>query len=214
MQPLEMTAPDTTSTSPASQRQQWKKFFFFLALLVLMTGAAYWWGNRTYHFAAVQDGVLYRDGNRGMTQLAAAVRQSGAKTIVTLIDDKELNDPAKPQFQKEVSFCARNGVKQERIPVTLGGWPTSDDLKRFMAIVADPANRPVLVHCAQGVRRTGMFAAAHQMSVMGYDKTKAKYAIMTFGHSERTVGDVKTFIDNYDPATMSITATLPATGNE
>lgn len=208
------TPPDTTSTSPASQAKQWRKFYLFFTLLLVMTGGAYWWGNRTYHLATVQDNVLYRDGNRGVTEFVSAVRKTHARTVVSLIDDREMADPAKSQFQKEAEYCTRNRVKHERIPVTLGGWPGGDDLKRFLAIVADPANRPVLVHCAQGVRRTGMFVAAYQQAVMGYDKTKAKDAILTFGHSERTVNDVKTFIDNYDPATASFATTLPATGNE
>jgi len=213
-----MTAPDSSSTTtaaPASSARQWKKFFFFLAVLLAMTAAAYWWGNRTYHLATVQDGVLYRDGNRGINEFASALRKTGAKTVVSLIDDQELDDPAKPQFKKEAEYCAKNGVRQERIPVTLGGWPGGDDVKRFLAIVADPTNRPVLVHCAQGVRRTGMFVAAYQESVLNYDKAKATDAIQSFGHSDRTVADVKTFIDNYDPATMALATTMPAaTGNE
>jgi protein tyrosine phosphatase (PTP) superfamily phosphohydrolase (DUF442 family) len=205
-----MSTPQTTSPPATSQRKQWQKFFFFFTLLLVMTGVAYWWGNRTYHFAAVDDGVLYRDGNRGMTEFASAVRKSHAKTVISLIDDEELNDANKPQFKKEADFLARVNARQERIPVKLGGWPSGDDVKRFLAIVADPTNRPVLVHCAQGVRRTGMFVAAYQESALHYDKAKAKDAVQSFGHSERTVEDVKTFIDNYDPAAMSVATTMPA----
>jgi protein tyrosine phosphatase (PTP) superfamily phosphohydrolase (DUF442 family) len=205
-----MSTPQATSPPATSQRKQWQKFFFFFTLLLVMTGVAYWWGNRTYHFAMVDDGILYRDGNRGMTEFASAVRKSHAKTVVSLIDDDELNDANKPQFKKEADFLSRMNVRQERISVKLGGWPSGDDLKRFLAIVADPTNRPVLVHCAQGVRRTGMFVAAYQQTALHYDKTKAKDGIQTFGHSDRTVDDVKAFIDNYDPAAMSLATTMPA----
>jgi protein tyrosine phosphatase (PTP) superfamily phosphohydrolase (DUF442 family) len=208
-----MATSDTTSPARASQRRQWQTFFAFVALLLVMTAIGYWWGNRTYHFAAVDPGILYRDGNRGINEFASAIRKSHAKTVVSLIDDDELNDANKPQFKQEADYLAREGVRQERIPVKLGGWPSGDDLKRFLAIVADTGNRPVLVHCAQGVRRTGMFVAAYQESALHYDKEKAKAAIETFGHSDRTAADVKTFIDNYDPATMSVATTLPA-GNE
>ena len=37
---------------------------------------------RTYHLAEVRAGVLYRDGNRGMTEFATAIRKSGVRTIV------------------------------------------------------------------------------------------------------------------------------------
>ena len=40
----------------------------------------------------------------------------------------------------------------------------------------------------------------------GEEKTKA--AILTFGHSERSIGDVKRFIDVYDPVKREVTVQL------
>jgi len=39
------------------------------------------------------------------------------------------------------------------------------------------------------------------MKQMGYDKERARSELLSFGHSDRTVSDVKKFIDGYDPAT-------------
>jgi protein tyrosine phosphatase (PTP) superfamily phosphohydrolase (DUF442 family) len=194
-----------------------KRLWSLVALLVVMLGApaiVIWRGARTYHFESVIDHVLYRSGNRSVSEFGNGVRKEHVKTVVSLIDDGELNDPSKPQFKEEADWLAKNGVKQERIAVKLGGWPSGDDVKRFLAIVADPTKRPVLVHCAQGVRRTGMFVAAYEESVLGFDKAKAKDAVEAFGHSERVADDIKAFIDDYDPATMSMATTRPVTANE
>jgi protein tyrosine phosphatase (PTP) superfamily phosphohydrolase (DUF442 family) len=196
------------------RKKSWRKLAALLALLLLAPAISVWWGGRTYHFASVQDGVLYRSGNRGLNEFANGIRREHVKTVVSVIDDNELNDPSKPQFKEEAQFLMQSGVRQERIPVKLGGWPGGDDLKRFLAIVSDPKNRPVLVHCAQGVRRTGMFVAAYQESVLGYDRMQAKDAIETFGHSNRVTDDIRAFIDDYDPVTMSMATTRPATSNE
>jgi protein-tyrosine phosphatase len=67
----------------------------------------------------------------------------------------------------------------------------------------------VLVHCAQGVRRTGMMVAAYELSVLKLDKDQAVAAIKGFGHSDRTIGDVKRFIEVYDPQTQQMTADMP-----
>jgi protein tyrosine/serine phosphatase len=210
LDPSSSSSPAPTSPS----RAKWRTFAAFLAILLVMTAGAYFWANRTYHFAAVDPGVLYRDGNRGIAEFATAVRKSQAKTVVSLIDDDELNDPKKPQFNAEATYCADHNVHQERIPVKLGGWPSTVDINRFLAIVADSTNRPVLVHCAQGVRRTGMFVAAYQMSVQGFDKNKATAAIQTFGHSDRTADDIRTFIAAYDPATHALGPLPSGTSSE
>jgi protein tyrosine phosphatase (PTP) superfamily phosphohydrolase (DUF442 family) len=180
-----------------------------IILLIAAAGAvvfAIWWAFfDTYHFAVVQPGVLYRDGVRDMRVFAAMNRRVKLKTIVSLVDDEEF---AKEPFLSEEAWCRSHGVRIIHIPVTLGGWPDTGQVRQFLEAVKNPANQPVLVHCAQGVRRTGMMVAAYQESVLGFTADHAKSAMLTFGHSQRTVGDVKRFIDIYDPKSEEVTQAL------
>jgi protein tyrosine phosphatase (PTP) superfamily phosphohydrolase (DUF442 family) len=187
-----------------------------LALVVIAGGGAWGWAHyvQTYHLATVQEGVLVRDGNRGMREFETAIRKTGAKSVVSLIDDQELADPAKPQFAREMEFCRQQAVKVVRIPVKLGGWPTSEDVRKFLEVVQDKQNQPVLVHCAQGVRRTGMMVAAFQESVLGWDNNKARSAMLNFGHSDRTVKDVERFIGVYDAKDRAVTKQLEESKEE
>jgi tyrosine-protein phosphatase SIW14 len=185
--------------------------FCVIGLAIVVGVASAWaWTEylQTYHLATVDDGVLVRDGNRGMREFETAVRKTKPKTVVCLIDDEELADPRKPMFAEEMDWCRRQGVKVVRIPVRLGGWPTTDDVRRFLEVVQEKQNQPVLVHCAQGVRRTGMFVAAYQESVLGWDDAKVKSNLLTFGHSQRTVKDVQRFIEVYDAKERAVTARL------
>jgi protein tyrosine phosphatase (PTP) superfamily phosphohydrolase (DUF442 family) len=196
---------DEWTPSPPKPRRSALRILIVL-VIALAAGGAYVWRCHldTYHLATVQPRVLYRDGNQSPCQFATAVRKVQPKLVVSLIDDAELADPTKPQFQAEQELLRKKGVRLERIPVKLGGWPTKADVEKFLGLTSDPANQPVLVHCAQGVRRTGMMAAAHQMATMGYDKEQAKAGVLTFGHSDRTVSDIRSFIDGYDPATGKV----------
>ena len=162
----------------------------------------------TYHYAVVQQGVLYRDGLKSSAQFAATLDHVHPRTVVSLVDENEMSDPSKPQLATEGELCASRGIMLDRIPVKLGGWPSSANVQKFLAIVADKENQPVLVHCAQGVRRTGMFVAAYQESVLGYDKAKAKAAVMGFGHGQDTIEQIDRFIDGYDPKTQTVPADL------
>lgn len=179
-----------------------------LGAALVVAGVFLWKTHATYHFAVVQPGVLYRDGLKSPAQFAATLDRVHPKTVVSLIDEKELADPAKPQLAAEAQLCSARGITLDRIPVTLGGWPGSADMQRFLAIVADKQNQPVLVHCAQGVRRTGMFVAAYQESVLGYDKAKARAAVLGFGHGSNTIEQIDRFIDGYEPRTETVPADL------
>lgn len=177
--------------------------------IALSVGAFYLWKvHGTYHFAVVQPGVLYRDGLKSPSQFAATLDRVHPKMVVSLIDEKELADPAKPQFAAEEGLCSARGITLVHIPVTLGGWPASVHVQTFLALMSAKENQPALIHCAQGVRRTGMFVAAYQESVLGYDKARAKAAVLSFGHAQNTIDQIDRFIDGYDPKSETVATDL------
>jgi len=210
-------ASTTTESKPRKQPFAWKLWVSFaacMAILFACTFGYYWYNDfQTYHLAPVQIGVLYRDGNRDLREFKHSLKFTQAKTVVSLVDDDELNDPNKPQFLAETNYCVATGIQYIRIPVKLGGWPTGDDLKTFIGIVTTAANQPVLVHCAQGIRRTGMFVAAYQESVLHESPDQAAAEIKTFGHKDRDLDDVRAFIKAYDPVKQTV-PTMSGSGKE
>lgn len=181
-----------------------------IILVAAILGTVGWWvfwtWFDTYHLATVKEGALYRDGVRTLHQFDLAAKRTHVKTIVSLVDDREINQSP---FTDEMAYCKAHDIEVVRLPVPLGGWPKPEQISQFLAIATDPGRQPVLVHCAQGVRRTGMMVAAYEMSVLKLSKDQTTAAMMTFGHSQRTIGDVKRFIDTYDPGTQQMTEELP-----
>jgi protein tyrosine/serine phosphatase len=181
-----------------------------IIIVVAILAAVGWWifwtYFDTYHLATVKEGVLYRDGVRTLHQFDLAARKTHVKTIVSLVDDREIEQHP---FTDELAYCKEHGIDVVRIPVPLGGWPEGEQIEKFLSIANDPTKQPVLVHCAQGVRRTGMMVAAYEMSVLKLDKAQATAAMQSFGHSERTTGDIKRFIETYDPDAKQMTQALP-----
>jgi hypothetical protein len=187
-----------------------RRFSLILALLAIigLAGAGVWWGwFETYHLATVETGVLYREGVRSSREMKNALREVKPLTVVRLVDENEMK---REPFAGEVDYCKEHKVVVIDIPIRLGGWPSTEQVDRFLAVVADKARQPVLVHCAQGVRRTGMMTAAFERKVLGWDKSKTKGAVLSFGHSDRTTDDILRFIDGYDPVSGAVPTSQPS----
>jgi protein tyrosine/serine phosphatase len=199
-------ATDVQEVSRRHAVERWMPWL--IAVVIVLLCIAFVWHQwfDAYHLAVVKEGVLYRAGVRTPREFAIAVRKVHPKTVVRLIDETErLKEP----FIGEAAYCQARGIAVVEMPIKLGGWPTSEELDAFLNVANDPRQQPVLVHCAQGVRRTGMMVAAYQTSILGYDREKAKAMMLTFRHSQRTVKDVEKFIDVYDAKKRTVPTDLP-----
>jgi len=60
--------------------------------------------------------------------------------------------------------------------------PTRGQVKQFLEIVMDPARRPVYIHCAQGIDRTGLMAGIYRIEHDGWTNEQALAEMKWFGH--------------------------------
>lgn len=179
--------------------KSYKNWGLPIVLVVLIaTGAlVYFRWFKTYHYAEVTPGVLYRDGMRNTWEFGRALKLGNIKTVVSLVTDEEVADPSKGNFQGEARLLEARGIELVRLPIKTGGPPSEADIEKFLSVVTDKDRQPVLVHCAQGIVRTGMMVAVYQKNVLGYDKEQALDAIDIFGKGSNRADRVKWFIENY-----------------
>lgn len=120
--------------------------------------------------------VLYRsaqpqaDGLLLLNQKSARTHglPSEIKTVISLRNDSGDGALVKP-----------TGVRYEQI--RFNTWNVRDeDVIRFLKIVRDPNNHPVLLHCKHGADRTGMMVAIYRIVEQGWSK-EAAIAEMTQG---------------------------------
>jgi len=79
--------------------------------------------------------------------------------------------------------------------------PEEEDVVAFLAIVTNPDNQPVFVHCREGVDRTGMMVAAYRMVVQGWPMEKALAEMKRMGFHEINE-PIEDYIEDLDVAAI------------
>jgi len=110
------------------------------------------------------DATYYR-GAQPKGQDYGVLASLGVRAVVNLTSDDA--DAA------EKADAERAGMRYFQIPMTTHEAPTAEQIATFLAIVADPANEPVYVHCVGGRHRTGVMTAVYRMAHHGWDAARA-----------------------------------------
>jgi len=98
----------------------------------------------------------------GLQQLS----QRGVKTIISLRHHSR-------QMEDERRLAEQLGMRWVNIPMWFWWRPSDRQVREFLTIVNDPANRPVFVHCRQGWNRAGIMTAIYRMVHDGWTAQQA-----------------------------------------
>jgi protein tyrosine phosphatase (PTP) superfamily phosphohydrolase (DUF442 family) len=115
------------------------------------------------------DATLYR-GAQPDENSGEALKALGIKTVLNL-----------RKHDKDKPLRSITDIKFERYP--LHTWDIDDrDILAVLKIITNPANQPVMVHCAHGADRTGLMMASYRMIVQGWSKEAARREMKEGGY--------------------------------
>jgi protein tyrosine phosphatase (PTP) superfamily phosphohydrolase (DUF442 family) len=106
------------------------------------------------HLHAVQNGRVYRSAQMSPKRLEEVIRRLGIRTVVNLRG-------ACPDFdwyRQECRVTAHTDISQEDVTFSAIRLPPKSEVRRLIEIL-DRAEYPILLHCRQGVDRTGLASA-------------------------------------------------------
>ncbi len=111
------------------------------------------------------DAGYYRGGqptDEGLRQLA----EMGVKTVISLRHRTTRMD-------EEQRVAEQLGMQWINLPMWYFWRPSDVQVDRFLALVTDPAHRPVFVHCRQGRNRAGIMTAIYRVACQGWQPYQA-----------------------------------------
>jgi tyrosine-protein phosphatase SIW14 len=145
---------------PPRQRPRLLALLPALALLAASSGCA----RVLYNFGTVEPERILRSAQPSPLFLTWLVRERGIRTLVNLRGKTA---------GFESAFAARHGLRLFSFDLSATRPPSDEDVRRFLEIVSDPENQPVLVHCRNGVDRTGYMLGIYRVRVQGWSAHQA-----------------------------------------
>jgi protein tyrosine/serine phosphatase len=88
------------------------------------------------------------------------------------------------------------GMRSIELPMNALADVDAEAVREAVAIMTDPANLPVFVHCAHGQDRTGVVVAVYRMDVDGWKKAAAEEEMQAFGFNDIWT-QLKDFVRRY-----------------
>lgn len=185
-----------------------------LAVLVAGTPFVYYRWEYTNHkrLREVVPGVCYRSGQLTVPGFIDAVERLHIRSVINLQDEFPDPDVSSRYFgggsEKESDLCQRLGLRYYYMPPDL--LPRSRALRerpaavdRFLEIMDDPANYPVLIHCRAGLHRTGVIAALYRLEYQDWNADLAIQELKANGFGRfpcsRANAYIAQYILNYQP---------------
>lgn len=108
----------------------------------------------------------------------------------------------------DVALVVPTGVRYEQIPFDT--WQVKEtDVVRFLKIVRNPNNQPVLLHCKHGADRTGMMTAIYRIVEQGWRKQDAIAEMAQGGFGYHPIwSNLIRYIEHMDVADIQRKVTL------
>lgn len=191
-------------------RNTWVRWGLGCALGLLITVLPYVYFRISYtyqkRFRVVTEGKMYRSGCMTGNGLAAAIKDYKIRTVLNLME--EAPDPLlKPHFfapasVKESEVVEKAGARMvtltvKYLPRNKARTERPETIERYLELLDNPDNYPILVHCKAGLHRTGVLIAVYRMEYEGWTRQQALAEVKANGFGELASTSANEYIQQY-----------------
>ena len=182
-----------------------KKFLIALFSLVIVVSGQYVYSKHINHnFKEISANKVYKSGAIPPDQIADFVEDYQLKSIIDLRfpgTEDLVNNPEVPQELLAEKEAVEQIEGVNYINLGTDQVPTQETVDRFLEIMDDESNYPVLIHCHHGEGRAPLFSALYRIEYENWtnEDARAKTRLLLQGSSFDDSAPKGDFLINYEP---------------
>lgn len=119
--------------------------------------------------AEVVSGKVYRSSELSPAAMEQLVRKTGLKTVI----DLGVAPDGDPRDRRQQLTTQALGLQRYKFNLVGDSTGNPNEYLAALRVALDPANQPVLIHCATGAQRTSCAVALFRMAAQGYTVDQA-----------------------------------------
>lgn len=155
-----------------------------------------------YNLVTISENKVYNSGVIPPDKLPEVLKDHNIKTVIDLRDGlvrTELNPETKKQVNAEENAVDKiSGVHYFNLPTDQ--IPQDSTVQKFLTIMDDPKNYPVLIHCHHGVGRSRLFSSLYRIEYENFTNEDARANarfLWEFGNNFSKNSDKGIYLMNY-----------------
>lgn len=148
----------------------------FTTVILLVSAFVFYQKKVRYNLVTISENKVYNSGVIAPEKLPEVLGNHHIKTVIDLrdgIEQTELNPETKKQVNAEENAIDKiAGIQYYNLPTDQ--IPEDSTVKKFLKIMDNPKNYPVLIHCHHGVGRSRLFSSIYRIEYENFSNEDAR----------------------------------------
>ena len=159
-----------------------KSIYKILILITLSLSVYYvWYVNFNFRFETISEGKVYKSALIDPDKIEGYLLDNKIKTVIDLLHPG-LKDDLNPANQKEIDAEDRaiaevnkkHNLNIKHVNIPSGQIPNAQTIEKFLKVLDDDANYPVLIHCYHGTGRAQIYSAIYRIEYENWKNEDAR----------------------------------------